>query len=125
MYLVPGRGWGDPGGQNFDANRKALLLCHFFYLIHVYIPRAGADNPMGKVFDANRKALLLCPIILTFKIIFEDFWVFLTEIFEDDIAIEANFQFAHYKSMATKSVWARAINNIFAKDNVISAEDQL
>ena len=29
MYIAPGKGQTDPKGQNFDVNRKALLLYTF------------------------------------------------------------------------------------------------
>ena len=64
MYIAPGQGWTAPREQNFDVNRKALLLypfvasfkeiclksdfIHFFHdLICIYSPGAGGIQPPG------------------------------------------------------------------------------
>ena len=67
MYIAPGQGQTAPRRQNFDVNRKALLLypfvasfkdislksdfIQFFHdLIHVYSPREGSIQPQGTKF---------------------------------------------------------------------------
>ena len=79
MYMAKGQGQTAPRGQNFDVNRKALLLypfvasfkeislksdfIHFFHdLIHVYSPRAGL------VSNHRRQKFLKNPLFYLFPI---------------------------------------------------------
>ena len=68
MYIAPGQGQTNPGGQNFDVNRKLLPLrpfveslkksslnsdfIHIFFNVfpHVYSPTASTDNPLWTKF---------------------------------------------------------------------------
>ena len=85
MYIAPGQGQTNPWGQNFDVNRKLLLLrpsvgsfkkislnsdfLHiFFYVFHMYIaPGQGQTTLCGQNSDVNRKTLSLCPSVASFK----------------------------------------------------------
>ena len=84
MYLAPGQEQTNHWGQNFDVNRKLLLLrpfvaslkknlfefwfyTHFLmFFPHVNSPGAGADNPLWTKFWCQQKGLVTLLICCKF-----------------------------------------------------------